>query len=130
MADMSNNREIIERNLPYWDDRRGGVVIPMLGIVLDAKDLNEGGGHEFDEATDMAAAAGKRLFTREEAYIIIYFADKINALLQEHGGDILDTIFWASPDSSTCGSWYVSFGSGIISCCIGFRFRARAVREL
>lgn len=97
---------------PYWDDELDGVVIPQLRIVLAAKNLDKGKEHTWEDAMAMAEAAGKRLFTRDEAYILAYYKDNINALLEAHGGDLLDGFFWTSLEYNRYYAWCVYFGNG------------------
>lgn len=99
---------------PYWDEERGGVAIPLLGIVLDAKNLAK---EDWSSARTLCAAAGQRMFTKSEAYILMWQKDEINAILKEHNGDLLDGWFWTDtededPEYSATIAWYVGFGSG------------------
>ena len=112
---------------PYWDEEREGVVVPLLDIVLDAKNLSKEE-KTWREAMDLAADAGKRLFTRDEAYILLWQKDKINALLKEHGGDLLDTIFWTSLECSPTGAWSVNFGSGYVG--VSYKYSTCMVRAV
>lgn len=97
---------------PYWDDELNGVVIPQLHVVLDAKNMDDGREHTWPEAMKMAANAGKRLFSRDEAHLLVYLKDSINALLEAHGGDPLDGYFWTSLEYNPANAWCVGFGSG------------------
>lgn len=99
---------------PYWDEERGGVAIPLLGIVLDAKNLAK---EDWSSARTLCAAAGQRMFTKSEAYILMWQKDEINAILKEHNGDLLDGWFWTDtededPEYSASIAWYVIFGGG------------------
>ena len=100
---------------PYWDEELGGVAIPLLGIVLDAKNLAEK--EDWSSARTLCAAAGQRMFTKSEAYILMWQKDKINAILKEHNGDLLDEWFWTDTEYedtkySATHAWCVGFGSG------------------
>ena len=98
---------------PYWDEERGGVVIPLLGIVLDAKNLLDDA--SWTTARTMCAAASTRMFTKHEAYILMWQKDEINAILKEHDGDLLDGCYWTDTEHekySATHAWYVYFGSG------------------
>ena len=90
-------------------------MIPELRIVLDAKNLDGGLAHTWQEAMDLATSAGKRLFTRDEAYILAYHKKKINSILKEHDGDTLDWYYWTSLEYDPTGAWGVNFGSGFFS---------------
>ncbi len=100
---------------PYWDEERDGVVIPLLGIVLDARNISNS--EDWKTGRTLCAAAGQRMFTKKEAYILMWLKDEINALLKEHHGDLLDGWFWTDtededPRFSPASAWCVSFGSG------------------
>lgn len=98
---------------PYWSEERGGVVIPLLGIVLDAKNIAND--ENWDSARTLCAAAGERMFTKREAYVLMWQKDEINAILKEHHGDLLDGWFWTDTEHekySPANAWYVYFGSG------------------
>ena len=102
------------RKAPYWDEERNGVVIPDLDVVLDAKNLCEGY-KSWANAMDLTKVSDKRLFTRDEAYYLLWQKDAINKILQEHEGDPLDDFFWASQEYSRQNAWYVNFSSGSVS---------------
>lgn len=98
---------------PYWSEERGGVVIPLLGIVLDAKNIADD--ENWRSARTLCAAAGERMFTKREAYVLMWQKDEINAILKEHHGDLLDGWFWTDTEHekhSPAGAWCVGFGSG------------------
>ena len=98
---------------PYWDEERGGVVIPLLGIVLDAKNIAND--ENWDPARTLCAAAGQRMFTKREAYVIWWQKDEITAILKEHHGDLLDGWFWTDTEHekySATYAWFVVFGTG------------------
>lgn len=118
---------------PYWDEERGGVAIPLLGIVLDAKNLAK---EDWSSARTLCAAAGQRMFTKSEAYILMWQKDEINAILKEHNGDLLDGWFWTDtededPEYSATIAWYVGFGSGYFLFNLkGIAYVVRAVAAL
>lgn len=101
---------------PYWDEERGGVVVPLLGIVLDARNI--AGDETWDDARTLCAAAGQRMFTKQEAYLLMWQKEQINAILKEHHGDLLDGWFWTDTEHEKYSgyyAWYVYFGSGTFS---------------
>lgn len=101
---------------PYWSEERGGVVIPLLGIVLDAKNIAND--ENWDSARTLCAAAGQRMFTKREAYVLMWQKDEINAILKEHHGDLLDGWFWTDTEHekySAANAWCVYFGSGVFN---------------
>ena len=97
---------------PYWDEERNGVVIPLIGKVLHAKCLGEA---NWEGAKKLAMEAGGELFSKKEGYILAYYKDEINELLEAHGGDELEGLFWCSSEYSELNAWYVNFSSGNIS---------------
>lgn len=96
---------------PYWDEERQGVVIPLIGKVLHAKCLGEA---DWEGAKKLAKEAGGELFSKKEGYILAYYKDKINELLEAHGGDKLEGWNWCSSEGSALLAWFVYFNSGYI----------------
>ncbi len=119
---------------PTWDEEHGGVYVPLLNIIIQPRNLqNEEGGRylQWAKAKQLAKAAGGRLFTRDEAYILLWQKDAINAILESHGGEILDGFFWSSSEYSEYYAWTVSFSSGgVLSYNKYGSFVARAVVAL
>ena len=119
---------------PAWDAERGGVYIPLLNIILQPKNLaTESGEHyiEWEEANRLAAVAGGRLFTKEEALLLYWQKDAINAILKEHGGELLDGYFWSSSEYNEPYAWFVYFSSGDVGNIFKFNsLVARAVVAL
>lgn len=102
---------------PTWDEEHGGVYVPLLNIILQPKNLVSAGGgryHEWAEANQLAKAAGGRLFTKDEAYILLWQKDAINAILEAHDGDPLSSYFWSSSEYNEYYAWYVYFSSGYV----------------
>lgn len=99
---------------PYWDEeRRKGVVIPLIGKVLHAKCLGEA---DWKGAKKLAKEAGGELFSKKEGYILAYYKDEINELLEAHGGDKLEGCYWCSSEYSELNAWVVYFyDGGIVS---------------
>lgn len=93
---------------PYWDEERKGVVIPLIGKVLHAKSL---GAAYWEDAKKRAKKAGGELFSKKEGYILAYYKDEINELLEAHGGDKLEGWNWCRSDGSSLYDWglYFSF---------------------
>ena len=113
------NKRIIDQYqlAPTWDEKNGGVYIPLLNITVQSKNLRNADGDKYvswKEANRLAKEAGGRLFTRDEAYILLFQKDDINALLKDHGGDPLDDLFWSSSEFSETFAWYVNFSSGSV----------------
>lgn len=96
---------------PYWDEKRKGVAIPLIGKVLHAKCL---GNASWKGAKKLAKKAGGELFSQKEGYILAYYKDEINELLKAHGGDKLEDWNWCSSEESAAYAWFVAFDSGSI----------------
>ena len=104
-------------NAPTWDEKNGGVYVPILNITIQAKNLLDEDGdpyHDWKKAKQLAEAAGGRLFTKDEAHILLFQKDAINALLKDHDGDLLDGIFWSSSEYNEAIAWTVHFSSGSV----------------
>lgn len=102
---------------PIWDKEYGGVYIPLLNIILQPKNLlDEEGGryHAWEKAMSLAEKAGGRLFTRDEANVLLWQKEAINAILETHGGDPLSSGFWSSSERNEDYAWYVYFSSGLV----------------
>ena len=100
---------------PTWDEEHGGVYVPLLNIIIQPKNLvsaNGGRYHEWAEAKQLAEAAGGRLFTKDEAYVLLWQKDAINAILEAHDGDPLSSGFWSSSECNENIAWLVYFSSG------------------
>lgn len=112
------NKRIIDKyqHAPTWDEKNGGVYIPLLNITVQSKNLRNAAGEyvNWEEANRLAKEAGGRLFTRDEAYILLFQKDDINALLKDHGGDPLEDYFWTSSEYDEAIVWYVYFSSGFV----------------
>lgn len=96
---------------PYYDEERKGVAIPLIGKVLHAKCLGEA---DWEDAKKLAKEAGGELFSKKEGYILAYYKDEINELLEAYGGDKLEGCYWCSSEHSAFFAWYVHFSSGDI----------------
>ena len=98
--------------VPYWDDERKGVVVPLIGKVLHAKCLGEA---DWEGAKKLAKEAGEELFSKKEGYILAYYKDEINELLEAHGGDKLEGWNWCSSENSALNAWNVNFSNGYVN---------------
>ena len=111
MTKLMSKPASLESIVPYWDEERKGVVIPLIGKVLHAKCLGEA---DWEGAKKLAKEAGGELFSKKEGYILAYYKDEINELLEAHGGDKLEGLNWCSSEYSALGAWYVGFSSDFI----------------
>lgn len=95
---------------PTWDEERKAVFIPIINKYLDAKHSEKE--MAWDEAMAYAKKAGKELPSKHEMFAILFFKDEINAILEEHGGDLLTEWAWASTEYSASYAWGVYFNNG------------------
>lgn len=113
---------------PYWDEERKGVVIPLIGKVLHAKCLGKA---DWEGAKKLAEKAGGELFSKKEGYILAYYKDEINELLEAHGGDKLEGWNWCSSEYSELGAWVVYFPDGSVGSYLKYvTYYVRAVSAL
>lgn len=112
MTKLMSKPASLDSIAPYWDDERKGVVIPLIGKVLHAKCLGEA---DWEDAKKLAKEVGGELFSKKEGYILAYYKDEINELLEAHGGDKLKGWNWCSSEYSELFAWLVFFSSGGIS---------------
>ena len=98
---------------PTWDEGRKAVFIPIINKYLDAKHSEKE--MTWDEAMAYAKKAGKELPSKHEMFAILFFKDEINAILEEHGGDLLTEWAWASTEGSAYLAWTVGFNSGYVT---------------
>ena len=93
----------MERIEPCFVGRKG-IFIPLINKVLAMHDSFGGKPVPFEKAT-MAP-------TMKEWRIILFFEDKINELLKEHGGDPLKGVwYWSSTSYSKDYAWHVDLCS-------------------
>lgn len=111
MTKLMSKTASLDSIAPYWDEERKGVVIPLIGKVLHAKCLGKA---DWEGAKKLAKEAGRELFSKKEGYILAYYKDEINELLEAHGGDKLEGWNWCSSESSEFRAWAVYFGDGYI----------------
>lgn len=111
-ADMSL-RELIE---PALNDDGSAIEIPLLGrsIAIDAIDNEED--YTWLQAMDYCKGKGLELPSRDDALILIWQLDKINALLRSLGKDEIskESWFWTKiehPRASVPGAWHWRGGS-------------------
>ena len=111
MTKLMSKLASLDSIAPYWDEERKGVVIPLIGKALHAKCLGKA---DWEGAKKLAKEAGGELFSKKEGYILAYYKDEINELLEAHGGDKLEGWNWCSSEGSELYAWYVNFSSGYI----------------
>ena len=99
--------------VPYWDEERQAVFVPVINKFVDAKRLTE------DEVTwekgmELAKNAGKELPSQHDMFALLLFKDEINAIIEEHDGDILEGWEWASSEFNAYNAWIVPFSNGFV----------------
>ena len=100
--------------VPYWDEERQAVFVPVINKFVDAKRLTE------DEVTwekgmELAKNAGKELPSQHDMFALLLFKDEINTIIEEHDGDILEGWEWASSECNAGNAWLVGFSNGTVS---------------
>lgn len=97
---------LVDKLDPSWDEERQAVYIPIINKYLDAKHSEKE--MRWFEAVEYAAESDKGLPGIHETFAILSYKDKINVILQEHGGDILNEVVWisASIASFLCVDFY------------------------
>lgn len=111
---------------PTWDEERKAVFIPIINKYLDAKHSEKE--MTWDEAMAYAKKAGKELPSQHEMFAILFFKDEINAILKEHGGDLLTEWAWASTEFSASYAWVVLFNIGYVG--YAYKYVSRYVRAV
>ncbi len=109
---MAKKPAFLDSIAPYWDEERKGVAIPLIGKVLHAKCIGEA---DWEGAKKLANKAGGELFSKKEGYILAYYKDEINELLEEHGGDKLEGWTWCSSEESALSAWNINFYHGYVN---------------
>lgn len=104
-------KDLKEMIAPRWCEEQNGVFVPLIGKVLEAKNLAPEPMTWYD-FMDLAKKQGKQVATKEELLQMYLQRDEINAILQEHGGDQLEGWFGSSSESFRVNEWIVDFGSG------------------
>jgi len=125
MTKLMSKPASLDSIAPYWNEERKGVVIPLIGKVLHAKCLGEA---DWEGAKKLAKKAGGELFSKKEGYILAYYKDEINELLEAHGGDKLEGWNWCSSEYSGLLAWNVYFSSGYID--YDFKYYTNFVRAV
>lgn len=108
MTKLMSKPTSLDSIAPYWDEERQGVVIPLIGKVLHAKCLGKA---NWEDAKKLAKEAGGELLSKKEGYILAYYKDEINELLEAHGGDKLEGWNWCRSDGSSLYDWGVYFSA-------------------
>lgn len=104
-------KELKEMIAPRWCEEKNGVFVPLIGKVLEAKNLTPEP-MTWYEFMDLAKAKGKQIATKEELLQMYLQKDEINAILKEHDGDLLEGWFGSSSEYDRNNEWVVHFGSG------------------
>lgn len=96
------------------DGNPQGVLVQTLGerFVIEPKDFNDGEEMAWDEAMAALKEAGKTTFNKQQAYIILFLLENINAALSSIGCEELARRYWTATEYGSNCAWYVSFGRG------------------
>ena len=105
---MMNNK-LKEQIQPYWVEEQQGVYIPLIDKVLLKNNVPE---MSYDGYMKYAESNGVQIATKDELLQMYLQKDKINKILIEHNGDMLDTWFGSSSKYGLYSEWLVNFGSG------------------
>lgn len=87
-----------------------GVFVPVINKIIAMKDLYDGRDVPWSKAKGKTA-------TRDEWYIILYWRDEINKLLEEHGGEPLKGWYWTDTEyqCNATSAWIVNLYTGFVS---------------
>lgn len=96
------------------DGNPQGVLVQALGerFVIEPKDFNDGNEMTWDDAMTELNAEDKTTFSKQQAYLVMFLIDHINAALSSIGGEELASSHWAATECNSSYAWVVSFGSG------------------
>ena len=97
-----------ERLEPRYIEGRG-VYVPVIEKVVAMQDLEGGKNLPWSKAKGVAAS-------KEDWYVILYWKEKINALLLEHGGMPIEGWQWTSTESQYNApyAWTVYLTTGLV----------------
>lgn len=99
---------------PRWDEEHQAVFVPLINKLLDPKNLCEDE-RTWNEAMQLAKAAGKELISKKDAYALLFFKDEINDILRKHDGDLLEGYYWSSLELGSTSAWDVNFSYGYLA---------------
>ena len=105
------NDKLKELIQPYWVEEQQGVYIPLIDKVLLKDNVPA---MPYDDFMKYEKTNGVQIATKDELLQMYLQKDKINKILREHNGDMLDTWYGSSSEYGLYYEWFVNFGSG---CC-------------
>lgn len=100
---------------PKWCEEKNGVYIPLIDKVLEAKNLDNELLNWF-ESIELAREHRKQIASKEEMLFIYLQRKEINAILKEHGGDLLIGSYGTSSERGPIYMWAVNFVVGNVYC--------------
>lgn len=103
------NNKLKELIQPYWVEEQQGVYIPLIDKVLLKNNVPE---MPYGDYMEYAKSNGVQIATKDELLQMYLQKDKINKILREHNGDMLDTWYGSSSEYGLYYEWLVNFGSG------------------
>lgn len=101
-----NNK--IEQIQPYWVESQQGVYIPLINKVLLKDNVPA---MPYDDFMEYAKTNGVQIATKDELLQMYLQKDKINKILKEHNGDMLNTWFGSSSECNSLNEWFVNLSS-------------------
>lgn len=123
--------EFKEMIAPRWCEEHNGIFVPIIGKIIEAKNLVAPEPMNWYDFMNLAKTQGKQVATRKELIMLYRQKDEINAILKEHDGDLLEGRFGASSEYNKLCGWFIDFSYGF--CIIIYKtdsFLARTVKEL
>lgn len=112
------------------DGEPQGVLVQAIGerFVIEPKDFNDGNEMTWDDAMIALKAEDKTTFSKQQAYLVMFLIDHINAALSSVGGDELANIYWVAAEYSLNYAWYVNLGSSLFI--YTYKYSALVVRAI
>lgn len=121
MQTKMENREKTPVNIHYGEDGKAdGILVQTLddSFIIDLHDVEEGREMTWHEAMEKYEDI---MPTKQRALLICAYLEKINALLKEAGGDVLQYWHWTKTKSEyyAYNAWLYS-GSGCVNAYIKY----------
>lgn len=67
----------------------------------------------WDDAMAAAAKDGKELPSKKEMFILAYYKNEINQILEDHGGEALNDHYWTRSERNETYAWAMNFDFGV-----------------
>ena len=94
-------------------DGKGGIFIPLLGRTIAVDSIENEEKYNWKQAMDYCKEHGLELPSKDDALILLWQFDKINALLRSLGKPEIskESWFWTKTESSATNAWLWYSGS-------------------